>query len=375
MKKLKILLLNFEYPPLGGGASPVSKEIASHLSKNGHDLSVVTMGLETLPEYQESPGIKIYRIKCGRKKANISHLKEHFRYLMQAKKFLKSHLAENSYDVTHCHFILSTGILARWVKKNFGIPYIITAHGSDLPGYNPDRFQLIHWFSPYFIRKILADCEYIVSPSNYLGTLIQPFLTHEHSKLKIIPNGISIEGLPTSPKQKIILSTGRLLRRKGFHTLVKSVNNLASDYELHICGDGPMRKELEAMAKSSKMKVVFHGWIKNTSEKYQTLLASAAIYCLVSKFENASISLLEAMANGCAVITSDVTGCPETVGDAGICIAPEKPKILTEEIQKLILNPSKIEDLGKSARQRIEQKYLWEKIASSYEKLLFDAAR
>jgi glycosyltransferase involved in cell wall biosynthesis len=372
MRKLQILLLNFEYPPLGGGASPVSKEIASSLVKNGHDISVVTMGFGSLPKYQKDEKIQIYRLDSGRKKSNISQPFEQVQFLWHAKRFLESHLKDHNYDVIHCHFILSTGILARWVKRKFGIPYIITAHGSDLPGYNPDRFKLIHWFTPYLIRKILKDCAYIVSPSHYLAGLIQPFLKKDINKLLIIPNGIKVDSYYKSPKQKIILSTGRLLKRKGFHTLIAAVKDIKSEFVVHICGDGPMRGELEKMAVNSQTKIVFHGWIENTSKKYLDLLSSATIYCLVSSFENASISLLEAMANGCAVITSNVTGCPETVGDSGICIDPDNPQSLSKEIERLISKPNLITELGERAVHRVKDKFLWDKIAKAYENILIE---
>jgi glycosyltransferase involved in cell wall biosynthesis len=333
------------------------------------------MGFGDLPAYELEKAIEIYRIPSGRKELNISQPIEHLKFLKNAKRFLRVHLKINSYDVVHCHFIISTGILARWVKRKFGIPYIITAHGSDLPGYNPDRFKALHWLSPYFIKQVLSDCNYIVSPSKYLGGLIRPFLAEKIEKLKIIPNGILFSELNRHEKEKIILSTGRLLKRKGFHTLIQAVTDIESDYTVHICGDGPMRKELEEIAKISKTKIVFHGWISNDSDLYRDLLNKASIYCLVSSFENASISLLEAMANGCAVITSNETGCPETVGNTGICIESENPKILAEEIEKLISNPNLIAELGDRAIHRIEERFLWDKIAISYEQLLIEVSK
>ncbi|MDW8146136.1 MAG: glycosyltransferase [Roseiflexaceae bacterium] len=48
------------------------------------------------------------------------------------------------YDVVHAHFIVPTGILAAAVRRISGLPLVITAHGSDVPGYNPDRFTRGH---------------------------------------------------------------------------------------------------------------------------------------------------------------------------------------------------------------------------------------
>ena len=54
---------------------------------------------------------------------------------------------KNSYDFIHAHFIFPDGILAYLVSKFTGIPFVITTHGSDVPGYNPDRFILMHIIS------------------------------------------------------------------------------------------------------------------------------------------------------------------------------------------------------------------------------------
>ena len=57
MKKLKILMLNYEFPPLGGGAAPVSYELAKGYARKGHEVTAVTMGFKGLPEYEEKEGI------------------------------------------------------------------------------------------------------------------------------------------------------------------------------------------------------------------------------------------------------------------------------------------------------------------------------
>ena len=113
----------------------------------GHKVDVVTMGFKGLLEYEVRDGINIHRVKCLREKKEICHPWEQLSYLISAKRFLRKHLRENRYDVCHCHFIIPTGILALWLKKKFGLEYIITAHGSDVPGYNTDRFKFLHYFT------------------------------------------------------------------------------------------------------------------------------------------------------------------------------------------------------------------------------------
>ena len=366
--KKRILVLNYEFPPLGGGASPVSYELAKGYAKLGNKVDVVTMGMKGLKEYKKIDGINVYRVKCLRSKKEICHPWEQLSYIISAKKFLKKHMKNSEYDICHCHFIIPTGILALWLKKKFGLKYIITSYGSDLPGYNPDRFKLIHKFTKPTIKNILNNSYGAFAGSKYLtnlGNLIEAKINY-----KVIREGFDSTKFHPKEKKKIILSTGRLLERKGFQYLIKAVSEDDLGYEVHICGDGPMMGELKELKKKSKTKIILHGWIDNNSKEYKNLLESASIYSLVSKKENASVSLLEAMSAGCAVITSNVSGCPETIGDSGIAINTEDFGELKLKLLELIKNEKKIKKLGKMARERVLEKYDWNKIIEEYLEVL-----
>ena len=118
---MRILMLNYEFPPLGGGASPVSYEIAKGLVELGHSVDVVTMGFKGLPSFECIDGINVYRVRCLRSKKEICKSYEMLSYVISAKLFLGRFLKKHKYDICHCHFIIPTGIVALWVKKKFGI--------------------------------------------------------------------------------------------------------------------------------------------------------------------------------------------------------------------------------------------------------------
>ena len=364
----KILVLNYDFPPMGGGAAPVSYEISKGYARLGHKVDVVTMHFKGLPYFERKDGMNIYRVKCLRAKKEITHPWEQYSYIRSAKKFFRKHLKENSYDVCHCHFIIPTGMVALWLKKKYGLSYIITAHGSDVPEYNPDRFKLMHKFTRPMLRNICSNAKLIVSPSKYLAKLIKDNIG-DYS-VCVIPNGINPSDFMPRSKKKIILSTGKLIQRKGFQYLIRAVSDKDIGWTLHICGDGPYRAELEKMAKKSKTSIVFHGFISSRSEEYKSLLGSCSIYSLVSAKENASISLLEAMSASCVVITSNVSGCPETVETSGIPIDPENEEVLHKTIMGLIANPKLREKYGKMARKRVLDKYNWKKIIKEYLEVL-----
>ena len=64
-------MLNYEFPPLGGGGSPVSYELVKGYVNHGHSVDVVTMGFRDLPNFERKDGINIYRVKCLRSKIKI----------------------------------------------------------------------------------------------------------------------------------------------------------------------------------------------------------------------------------------------------------------------------------------------------------------
>jgi len=96
----------------------------------------------------------------------------------------------------------------------------------------------------------------------------------------------------------------------------------------------------------------------------------SSIYVLASEKENASIALLEAMSAGCAVITTNVSGCPETVGDTGLLVEIRNYQDLKEKIELLISDNIKMSELERKARERILGKYDWNIVLNEYIKNL-----
>jgi glycosyltransferase involved in cell wall biosynthesis len=329
------------------------------------------MGFKGLAENEVIDGVNVYRVKCFRMRKDICRTYEMISYVVSALMFLNSIMKEKKYDICHCHFIIPTGILALWLRKRFNLRYVLTTHGSDVPDYNPDRFVFFHKFTKPLLRIICNNAKQICSPSLFLKSLIKKNIgTFD---VKHIPNGIDLSNFKldlTKPKESIILSTGRLLKRKGFHTVIKAVYDVELPYEFHIVGDGPYRKNLEKMADGSKTEIIFHGWIEKGSPKLLELYQKAPIYILASAKENASIALLEGMAAKAVVITTNVSGCPETVGDAGFLLDYDDHEKLKEILIKLSQDKTLVEDFSKKAYERLVNNFLWDQIINDYIEVL-----
>lgn len=366
----RILVLNYEFPPLGGGASPVSYEISKGYVSLGHQVDVVTMGFKGLPSFEVKDGINIYRVKCWRSKKEICHPWEQLTYLIVAWFKCKELLRNNKYDICHCHFIIPTGILALKLKKKFGLQYIVTSHGSDVLGYNA-RFKFLYPFLVNIWRNIIDNAQKIISPSNFLKTeILKVYTKFDSEKIVVIPNGIDINKFKPQEKKKYILSSGRLLINKGFQYLIQAVSNEDIGHEVHIAGDGPMMNELKKLSKKSKTKIVFHGWLDNNGKEYRDLLEQSVIFVLVSEKENASSGLLEAMSAGCAIVTTNVFGCVETVGGAGLLVNPKDVKDLQLKINGIVNDQDKLAELQKLAVEKVNGIYDWNIILNEYVKVL-----
>lgn len=360
-------MLNYEYPPLGGGASPVTKSLSEELVKLGHAVDVVTMGFKGLKQEEEINGVKIYRVPSIRKKQGVCQTHEMLSYCYSAYSFLPELLKKNKYDVNHTHFIIPTGLVSYLLRSK--IPYIITSHGSDVPNYNPDRFGIQHELLRPLWNVIFRNADYITSPTEYLKDLILENVDKQKysDKVKIIPNGINPENFNPKKKEKKILVVTRLFERKGVQYVIEAMKGI-TDYELVICGDGPYKEKLEQQIKSIDAKNIhLLGFVSN--ERLKNEYETSSIFVLPSSSENFPVVLLEAMASGCAIITSNVTGCPEVVGDTALLVDPKESGEINNALIKLIGDDELRIKLGHKARERVLKNFTWQQVAQDYVKI------
>lgn len=367
---MRILELCYEYPPIGGGGGQVVAALSKELVKLGHQVDLVTMGFRGLPNFEQDHGVNIHRVPSIRLKKSICHPPEMAFYLVSALPRLLKMVKQNHYDINHTHFIFPDGILALILKNVVGLPYIITAHGSDVPGYNPNRFKSLHRILNPLWRRVVQDAKGIVSPSQNLARLIAHRLPEV--SITLIPNGVQAAIRELSIKDDLhILVVSRMFERKGIQYFLKSLEGIQDPYQVDIVGDGPYLPTLKTMARNlnSKAPIVFHGWLDHHSTKLQELMAGASLFVMPSESENFPIVLLEAMAAGLAIITTEGTGCEEVVGNAALLVKPKDPIAILDAILTLINKPELRSQLSKTAIQRVNQEYKWDIIARRYVEL------
>ena len=307
--------------------------------------------------------MNVYRVRCLRKRREVCKTHEMASFVLAALPKVVRLTATCRYDVNHTHFIMPTGLLARLIKTWSGLPFVVTAHGSDVPGYNPDRFGVEHRLLGPMWKWILQGAGHIISPSQFLRELVDQ---RPHGRpISVIPNGFRYDRFRADrPKERRILLVSRMVPRKGVQHLLAALPGLdLRGFAIDIVGDGPYLPTLRQMAAELALPVRFWGWLDNSSAELRELYERASIFAFTSEAENFPTVLLEAMAAGQAIVTCNGTGCPEVVGDDALLVPRRRPDRLGEALSRLVQDDELRVQLGGRARARVEQEFGWQGIA------------
>lgn len=360
---MRVMMLNYEYPPIGGGAAPITRALSEQLAINGHCVDVVTMGYGKLPFEEEMvPGhLQVFRVPALRRSPVRAVTVEMASYIASAFPVALALAARRRYDLIHAHFLMPTGVLASAVKRITGLPLVVTIHGSDVPGYNPDRFKRGHKLLNPVWKAVVRNADAIISPSAYLRNLLQQGLP---TPVSLIPYGFNAPAPSGVARRKRILFASRLFPRKGAQFLLDALIGLdLTGWDVVIAGDGPMLEPLKEQARRLGLDVQFPGFVKGRA--LQDLYASSAIFVFPSLHDNFPVVLLEALSHGCAIITNNCTGMPEVVGEAGLLVKPHDVSGLRAAIARLMGDPELRDDLGRRARRRVAE-LSWDRILEQH---------
>jgi glycosyltransferase involved in cell wall biosynthesis len=245
------------------------------------------------------------------------------------------------------------------------VPYVLTPHGSDVPGFDPRRFRLAHSLVGPWWRRICAGASCVASPSRSLEGLLRaaaPSIQPVH-----VPNPLPATAFTVRAKEEHILLCGRLVERKGFADLFESLRGVElPGWAIDVVGDGPEHARLRALARELRAPVRFHGWLEHGGPELRELFARAAIFVFPSWRENLPVTLLEAMAAGCAIVATDLPGNVEAVGECAVLVAPADRGALRSAVTELASSPSRRAELGEAARRRVAAGFSEATVVASY---------
>jgi glycosyltransferase involved in cell wall biosynthesis len=366
---VRILSLTYEYPPIGGGGSVVAAAVNEELVRLGHEVTVLTSRMKGLPASETVEGVAVVRAACMRQHRHYTTAAELFTTLVPTYRRGAQLIRSFQPEVIHTHFIVPSGVLAWALSRRFDVPYILTAHGSDVPGYNPDRFEWLHVLLGPAWRAILDGAAFVTSPSRFLADLIR---SHGYADpIDIVPNGHHPQRHGGGPRRKQVLVVARMFPRKGVQHFIEAVSGLDDDWEFIIAGDGPHREQLEAQACSAAARVRFTGFLDRMT--LRSLYESSQILVFPSIQENFPMVLLEAMGAGCAIVTTNAEGCAEVVGDAGLVVPKGESQGIRAALERLMHDPGLVQRLSARGKRRAAM-LAWPNIVARYRDLLQAAA-
>ncbi len=361
-----VLVITREIPPVGGGAGEVAISLSAEYIKKGYGVYIITMHYGGLPEFEQNDKLTIIRVRCGRKNQDSSQYWDMLIFGYKARQVIRRLAAEVKFEFIHAHAIIPDGFIAGYAKQKAKAPLVITAHGSDVPGYNPDSFKLAHRVMLPAWNFVLGKADLVVSPSNYLKSLI--LKQNPAADIAVIPNGIDIDSFQEKPGRPAFLIVSRLVRRKNYQLFLKAIEHIEQPLEVNIIGQGPMLDELKNIAKGqSRHNIFFHGWLGKGSAKWKQLYETSGYFVFPSSNENYPVSLLEAQLAGLLVLASPIPANKEVLEDYAIYFDDFE----IESMQKTILNviqmpQSKVDEITEKAKKRVIKNFSWDSISGKY---------
>jgi glycosyltransferase involved in cell wall biosynthesis len=379
---MRLLVCNYEYPPLGGGGGVATAWLAQELAKR-HQVTVLTSQGLDLPAESVEEGVRVVRVPVffRGEKATASP-PSLLAYIPMGIRAGKRLLKAEHYDVINTHFALPSGPVGDALARFAHIANVLTVHGGDL--YDPSKFTSPHRHPLLraWIRHLLRRADRLVGQSNNTLANVQNFYDRGVKGYRI-PLGIrrppevlaSRQDYGFSQDEVLLVTVGRLVARKATGQLIAMMNSLRNENaRLLILGSGPQEQMLKEEVKARQLsdKVLFMGFVDEI-KKFQ-ILKMSNIYLSTSQHEGFGLAFLEAMACGLPVICYDYGGQTDFLeeGTTGHLIPLNDLKSFTDRCLALILDSQSRQTMEWNNLQKVQELFI-ESCAQRYE-AIFDQA-
>jgi len=340
---MKLLFITRKYPPMVGGMEKVSYGLIKELSKK----------------------VEIVTLTWGGKQCHLPIIIPLF--------LLKSLFIIPTKNITHIHLgdaLLSP--LGYFLKRVHKVKVSVTAHGLDITFRFP--------FYQYLVKKSLKNLDSIICVSNAAKIECEK-LGIPKNLLKVIPNGVfpgefasshmkeDLENMigETLRDRKIIITVGRLVKRKGVYWFIKNVfPKLDKNFIYLVVGDGPEKSIIEKLLDFLHLNDRVNLLGKVSDKQLKIIYNTADVMVLPNRhiegnIEGFGIVAIEASSAGLPVIASKVDGLTDSVVDGknGYLVNPKADEFIKILNRRINLNKS-------SVKKFTEENYSWQKISAKY---------
>jgi glycosyltransferase involved in cell wall biosynthesis len=352
---LRILVLTHEFPPVGGGGARVIQDLCTGLAGRGHDLQVLTTHLVGLPRQERIDGVGVTRIPCGRKVPYRARLVEMARFVTGG--FWEGLQLARAWqpEVIHVHFAVPAGALAWALSSVTRVPYVLTAHGGDVPGGAPEKTAgWFRWIYP-FTHPIWRRAARVVAVSEQTRRLAQ---RHYPIEIQVIRNGFDFAALKRDEirlgQPPRVIWAGRFMPEKNPVQVVRTLAQLCDlPWSCVMIGDGPEKAAVEAEIVRLKMeeRITVTGWL--TQGEVMDWFARSDILFMPSFMEGLPIVGLQGLAMGLAIVASRVGGFLDLVDPQhnGYLVEDPHGDGFCEPLRHLLADPLRLKSFREASHQ------------------------
>lgn len=373
---MRVLLVNYEYPPLGGGAAVATRALADGLARRGVDVHVLTAeGAQVGAPGPSGRAPRLHTVDTRRRDVHDAGLGAAVRFVVRAWPVLGRLLREQPFDVVHYFFSLPTGVLLPPARRA-GVPTVVSLRGSDVPGYDPENrgLERMHRALAPLTRWVWRRADLVVSVCESLGRLAQQ--TDPTLSFEVVGNGVDTRRFrpadgkrSDSPEVVRCIAVSRLTPRKNLDTLIRAFARLPRGrYRLEVVGSGTEETALQSLAAALALgaDVEFAGAVDHGElpEHYRR----ADLFTLVPHSEAYGNVFAEAIASGLPIVGSDVGGVTELVEHDrnGLLVHPDDPAALALAIECLGEDPALRARIAKQNREKAETLLSSERVPDRY---------
>jgi glycosyltransferase involved in cell wall biosynthesis len=278
-----------------------------------------------------------------------------------------AHAMTSDYDVVHYHCLGPA--LFSFLPRLAGKKTVVTVQGLDWQRGKWGRLaaRVLRWGEAAAVS--LPDATMVVS-----RTLQQYYRERYKRDTIYVPNGATLAP-PRLPRQLIewdlladnyVLFLGRFSPEKNCHLLIEAFEHLHTEMKLVLAG-GSSHSDgyVKGLRRHESEQIRFLPWV--SGRDLEELLSNAALFVLPSELEGLSLALLDAMAAGVPVLTSDIPENREVVEGAGFTFRRGDLTDLERMLDLLLHDPGLRRQSAARGRERIQGQYLWPEIARSIE--------
>jgi len=375
---MRIFVICYEYPPVGGGGGRVAASVAKGLVRRGHTARVLTSRVGELASEEIIDGVLVRRAFAARRRQDRCTIPEMAAYIVLHALPAIAEIRRFRPDVVHVHFAVPSGLVARWATLFAKVPYVLTAHLGDVPGGVPEQtdgwFKLVKPFTLGVWRKAART----TAVSSFVAGLarraygVSPEIVLNGVDMTLAAKDITVDA--AAPLR--LIWCGRIQQQKNLVPALDALRAIADqNWTLDIVGDGPLRADAEEMCRSSDMaqRVRFHGW--RAGAEVKSLMAACDVLFMPSLSEGLSLVTVEALRAGLAIVASNVPGFDDVVteDENGILCDPKQPAEFARVISDLVSDRQKVKAMRAASLGRAPR-FDTELMVDRYEEILLSAS-